>query len=372
MHSPKNFPRRDFLSAGVSAACIASVAQAGYFSGVPSKSDDRKLGVALVGLGSLSTNQIAPALQKTTNCRLAAIVTGTPDKEKKWADKYGIPAGSIYNYDNFDKIASDETVDIVYIVLPNSMHHEFTIRAAKAGKHVLCEKPMANSAQECREMIAACDAANRQLAIGYRCQFVSHHLTLQKAVKENAIGDLKMIEAGFGFRIGDPNQWRLKKSLAGGGALMDVGIYALQACRFLTGQEPLSIMAQETKTDAAKFAEVDESITWMMKFPSGIDTYCSTSYNFNGLNKVVAYGSKGLAKMDPAYSYSDLQLEINGKKQDLSQQDHFATELDDFATCIRESRPSKVSGQEGLKDLLAIEAIYQSIEKRTSVDVQKA
>ena len=371
MHSNKNLPRRDFLSAGVSAACIAGVAQAGYFSGVPSKNDTKKLGVALVGLGSLSTNQIAPALQKTANCRLSAIVTGTPDKEKKWADKYGIDSGCIYNYENFDKIASDDNVDIIYIVLPNSMHHEFTIRAAKAGKHVLCEKPMANSAQECREMIAACEAANKQLAIGYRCQFTSHHLSLQSAVREKKIGDLKMIEAGFGFRIGDPNQWRLKKTLAGGGALMDVGIYALQACRFLTGQEPTSIMAQETKTDAVKFAEVDESITWMMKFPSGIDAYCSTSYNFNGLNKVIAYGSNGLAKMDPAYSYSDLQLEINGKKMELKQQDHFASELDDFAMCIRENRPSKVSGQEGLKDLLAIEAIYKSIANRASVDVQK-
>ncbi len=258
MHSHKNLPRRDFLSAGVSAACIAGVAQAGFFSSVPAKDETKKLGVALVGLGSLSSNQIAPALQKTANCRLSAIVTGTPDKEKKWADKYGINLGSIYNYDNFDKIASDDNVDIIYIVLPNSMHHEFTIRAAKAGKHVLCEKPMANSAQECREMIAACEAANKQLAIGYRCQFTAHHLSLQTAVREKTIGDLKMIEAGFGFRIGDPNQWRLKKALAGGGALMDVGIYALQACRFLTGQEPTSIMAQETKTDAVKFAEVDD------------------------------------------------------------------------------------------------------------------
>ena len=372
MHSDKNLPRRDFLSAGVSAACVAAVAQAGFYSGVPAKDETKKLGVALVGLGSLSTNQIAPALQKTANCRLAAIVTGTPEKEKKWADKYSIDSGSIYNYENFDKIASDDNVDIVYIVLPNSMHHEYTIRAAKAGKHVFCEKPMANTAQECREMIAACDAANRHLAIGYRCQFTSHHLNLQSAVREKTIGDLKMIEAGFGFRIGDPNQWRLKKALAGGGALMDVGIYALQACRFLTGQEPISIMAQETKTDATKFAEVDESITWMMKFPSGVDAFCSTSYNFNGLNKVVAYGSNGLAKMDPAYSYSDLQLEINGKKIELKQQDHFASELDDFATCIRENRPSKVSGHEGLKDLLAIEAIYKSIESRASVDVQKA
>jgi predicted dehydrogenase len=371
MQRKQTLPRRDFLAASVSATCMVGVAQAGFFSSTPSKDDSRKLGVALVGLGSLSTNQIAPALQRTANCRLAAIVTGTPEKEKRWAEQYGIPTGSIYNYENFDKIASDENVDVVYVVLPNSMHHEYTIRAAKAGKHVLCEKPMANTAQECREMIAACKAANRQLAIGYRCQFTSHHLHLQAAVRDKAIGDLKMLEAGFGFKIGDPNQWRLKKALAGGGALMDVGIYALQACRFLTGQEPTSIMAQETKTDEVKFAEVDESITWMMKFPGDISAYCSTSYNFNGLNKVIAYGGNGMAKMDPAYSYSGLQLEINGRSVELAQQDHFAAEMDDFAACIRENRPSKVSGEEGLKDLLAIEAIYKSIESRASVEVQK-
>ena len=265
--------RRDFISttvsAGVSAGVAAGLAQGGFFSAPTHANENKKLGFALVGLGGLATNQIAPGLLNSAHCKLTAIVTGTPEKEKKWADKYGIDRDHIYNYESFDKIASDDSVDVIYIVLPNSMHAEYTIRAAKAGKHVLCEKPMANTAADCRDMIAACKAADRKLAIGYRCQYEPHHLKSTEMAHNRELGAIKMIEAGFGFKIGDPTQWRLKKKLAGGGALMDVGIYALQACRCLLREEPTMITAQETKTDAVKFAEVDESITWLMKFPSG-------------------------------------------------------------------------------------------------------
>lgn len=359
--------RRSFLTT-VSAAVAAGMTQGGFHSAAHA-AEDKKLGVALVGLGSLSTHQLAPALQKTQHCRLTAIVTGTPEKERVWADKYQIDRGHIYNYENFDKIASDDSVDIVYIVLPNSMHAEYTVRAAKAGKHVLCEKPMANSSEECRKMIAACKSANRRLAIGYRCQFEPHHVRCMELANKKDMGEIKMIEAGFGFKIGDPNQWRLKKSLAGGGALMDVGIYALQACRYLTGEEPKSIVAQETKTDVHKFSEVDESLTWTMRFPSGVLAYCSTSYNFNGLNRFRAFADNGWFGMDPAYSYNDNRLETSKGKIELPQQDQFAVEMDDFAKCILDNRPSRVSGEEGLKDLVAIEAIYQSIQSQSLVSL---
>jgi predicted dehydrogenase len=361
--------RRQFLGTSISAGVAAGLATGGFFSSSANAAQGKKLGFALVGLGNLATNQIAPGLLASTNCKLAAIVTGTPEKEKKWSDKYGLSRDHIYNYDSFDKIASDDSVDVVYVVLPNSMHAEFTIRAAKAGKHVLCEKPMANSAADCRAMIAACKAADRKLAIGYRCQFEPHHLKCIEMARSNEFGAIKMIEAGFGFKIGDPTQWRLKKKLAGGGALMDVGIYALQACRLLLGEEPTQITAQETKTDAAKFAEVDESITWLMKFPSGVSSYCSTSYNFNGLNRFQAFAEKGFIRMDPAYSYTNNRMETSKGKVELPQIDQFAAEMDDFAKCILEHKPSKVAGEEGLKDMLAIEAIYKSIETRTTVNV---
>ena len=370
MPSPNN-NRRDFLSVSVSAAVATGMASGGFYSSA-NGNEKKKLGVALVGLGSLSTNQIAPAFQASQHCRLAAVVTGTPAKETLWANKYGISSDHIYNYERFDKIASDETVDMVYVVLPNSMHPEFTIRAARAGKHVLCEKPMANTSEECRQMIDACKQANRQLAIGYRCQFEPSHLKLMELARAKEVGQIKRIDAGFGFKIGDPTQWRLRQKFAGGGALMDVGIYALQACRYLTGEEPVSIIAQESKTDAVKFAEVDESIAWMMNFASGTTAYCTTSYNLNGLNQVTAVGSDGFLRLNPAFGYTGAKLETSKGKIELSKIDQFAAEMDDFASCILENKPSKVSGQEGLKDLLAIEAIYKSIRSREMVKVERA
>src|SRR4051812_36081405 len=226
-----------------------------------------KLGVALVGLGKLSEEQIAPAFRKTKHCRLTALVSGTPKKLKEWGAKYKIPEESRYSYENFDAIAEHPDVDFVYIVLPNGLHGEFTIRAARAGKHVLCEKPMEVSVRKCEQMIAECRRAKRQLAIAYRLQFEPHHLEMMKMARAEKFGPVKLIEASFGFRIGDPNQWRLKNALSGGGALMDVGIYALQAARYITGEEPIDVTAFETKTEKKKFAKVDESVFWTLKFP---------------------------------------------------------------------------------------------------------
>ena len=216
-----------------------------------------------------------------------------PSKIKAWQAKYQIPEKNCYNYDTFDQIADNPDIDVVYIVLPNGMHAEYTIRAAKAGKHVLCEKPMANTASDCMAMIEACRDAGKELAIGYRCQFEPHHQTCMQLARDKTFGNLKVIDAGFGFKIEDPNQWRLKADLAGGGALMDVGIYALQACRYLAGEEPIEISAQETKTDPVKFAEVDESIVWTMKFPSGVLAYCGATYAFSGINRFHAHCDKG-------------------------------------------------------------------------------
>lgn len=367
----QNSSRRDFLATSASAATVAGLSTGGFFSSVAQANQKKKLGVAVVGLGSLSTHQIAPALLKTQHCELAAIVTGTKDKESIWSKKYNLSKENIYNYDNFDKIASNDAIDLVYIVLPNSMHHEYTIRAAKAGKHVLCEKPMANTSKECREMIAACKAADRKLAVGYRCQFEPNHVKAIQLAHTAEFGPIKRVDAGFAFKIGDPNQWRLNKELAGGGALMDIGVYALQLCRYMTGEEPTSIIASETKTDFQKFAQVDESIAWRMDFASGIHANCKTSYSLNNINYGEVFSEKSSVRLDPAYSYEGNKVFHNGKQIDLAQVDQFATEMDNFAQCILENKESKVSGTEGLKDLLAVEAIYRSIAERKQVSVEK-
>ena len=357
--------RREFLQ---ESAAFSSAAVVAGMMGLPNLSaneapipEDEKLGVALVGLGSLSTNQIGPALQKTKRCKLAAIVSGTPAKREKWAKQYDLAPEHIYTYETFDKIADDDSVDIIYIVLPNGMHCEYTVRAAKAGKHVFCEKPMAISSVECRQMIDACQKAERQLGIAYRCQFEPHHLKCIELAKSKQFGEIKEIVGGFGFKIGDPKQWRLNKKLAGGGPMMDVGIYALQACRYLTGLEPELVTATETKTDPVKFKEVEETLAWTMKMG---DVNCSltTTYAFNGINNFHAYCDNGNFGLNPAFNYSGIKGTSSKGPIELEQTDHFAAELDHFAQCVSDGTELRVPGETGLQDLLIMEAIFKAAE----------
>ena len=221
-------------------------------------------------------------------------------------------------------------------------------------------------------MIAAVKAAGKQLGIGYRCQFEPHHRECIRLAREKVFGPLKFLEAGFGFQIGDPTQWRLRKNLAGGGALMDVGIYALQACRYLTGEEPVEIVAQETKTDPVKFAEVDETITWSMKFPSGVAASLMTTYGFNGKNFFSATCQRGRFGLDPAFNYDGIKgwTSRPDVKIEFPAVDHFQAEMDAFADAILNNKPFTPGGEEGLRDLLAIEAIYRSIREGKAVKVE--
>lgn len=209
-------------------------------------------------------------------------MSSDPQKLQRWSTQYKLPENCLYSYETFDQIAYNSAVDVVYILLPNSMHSEFTVRAAHAGKHVLCEKPMEVSVEKCERMIEACQSAGKQLAIGYRCQFEPHHLEMMRLARQQVYGPVRLIEASFGFRLEGAEQWRLKSELAGGGALMDVGIYALQGARYLAGEEPIEVTAHETKSDPEKFSEVDESIFWTLKFPSGLIANCATTYLFRG------------------------------------------------------------------------------------------
>jgi len=352
--------RRAFIKTSAFTAASAPFWGA-LLPGARAAAGDKKLGYALVGLGNLSTNQIAPALQKTKHCRLAAIVTGTPAKAEKWKAQCNLPDKSIYDYDTMEKMADNPDIDVVYVVTPNALHAEHTIKAAKAGKHVFCEKPMEVSTEKCQTMIAECKKAGKQLAIAYRCQFEPHHLECLRLAREKVFGDVRIMEAGFGFPIGNPDQWRLKHALAGGGALMDVGIYALQATRMIIGEEPILVSAQETRTDVVKFKEVDESMTWELKFPSGAIAYSSTSYKVGGINRFTAYADRGWFGMDPAYSYNNNRgRRSDGKELKFDSIDQFAAEMDDFAQCILNHTPTKVPGEEGLRDVKIMTAIYEA------------
>lgn len=365
------FSRRTFLNTTATLAAASQLSPHAFAA-----TSKNKLGYALVGLGRLSTNQIAPALQKTEHSELVGIVTGSPDKADSWQQKYGVAEQNTYNYRNFDRIADNPDIDVVYVVLPNSMHEEFTIRAARAGKHVLCEKPMSVSVNEATEMISECAKAKVKLAVGYRCQFEPHHQECIRIAREKEFGEIRQIDAAFGFRfgdypLGDLRRWRLEMEYAGGGALMDVGIYALQACRYLTGEEPVSVTAREMKTDLVKFAEVDETILWSMDFPSGAVANCSTTYKFGGLNSFTAYGDKGKFGMSPAYGYGGNKGFAGSAPIEKPQVDQFAAEMDDFSNVIKKDGTSIVSGQEGLRDLQVMQAIYKAAKTGTAVEVAR-
>ena len=330
----------------------------------------KRLGFALCGLGSLSTQQIAPALQKTANCRLTGIITDTPDKAAKWKSEYNIPDKSVYTYDTMHRMADNPDIDVVYIVTPNAMHLDNAVAAAKAGKHVFCEKPMEISVERCQKMIAALEAANRMLGVAYRCQFEPHHLECMRLVREKVFGSLKIIDAYFGFNS-PPGVWRLKRELAGGGPLMDVGIYALQATRYLTGEEPTWISGTTTKGDPERFSEVEESVIWQARFPSGAISNCGASYNAapNGYFRAIA--ERGWFGMDPAFNYSGNKgARSDGKPLEFAPTDQFAVEMDNFAECILEKKPSKVSGEEGLRDVKIMMAIYESARTGRPVELR--
>jgi predicted dehydrogenase len=359
-----NYSRRKFLSTVGAGATLLS------FSTVPGFSwqDNRKLGIALVGLGSYSTGRLAPALQETSKCYLAGIVTGTPEKAEKWKKQYNISEKNVYNYQTFDRIADNKSIDIVYVVLPNAMHHEFVIRAAKAGKHVICEKPMAVSAKECQEMIDACKKAGVKLGIGYRLHSEPHTQEAMRVGQEKVFGNVKIVESSMGFKIGDPTQWRLKKSLAGGGAMMDVGIYAIQGARYSTGEEPVSVTAQEFKTDPVKFKEVDETIFWQMEFPSGAVSNSITSYS-TSVERLFIGAENGWLELRPAFGYGPIKGRTSKGELNLPHVNHQARHMDDFAACLLENRETSVGGEEGLRDLKVIEAIYKAIKTGGKVTI---
>jgi len=334
----------------------------------PFRKENEKLGIALVGLGYYSTDVLAPAFQETKECYLAGIVTGTPEKEKIWADKYNIPQENIYNYQNYDTIKDNPDIDIIYIVLPNSMHHEYTIRAAQAGKHVICEKPMAASAQECREMIQACEANDRLLSIGYRMHFEPNTQHIMHLGQDQVFGKVLTVGCAAGYRdSGRPDHWKMKAAYAGG-ALMDMGVYAIQGARYSIGEEPIAVTAQYQKTRPDYFKDVDETTLMQLQFPSGAVASLHTSLS-TGVNYLHAACEKGRFFLQPFSAYKGIEGWSSEKTFDFPVVNQQAAQMDDFAVCVRENKRSRVSGEEGLKDLLVIEAVKEAAQTGKKVSV---
>ena len=328
----------------------------------------KKLGIALVGLGKYSEKQLAPALQETAYCYLAGIVTGSPDKAKSWQKKYNLPDGNIYNYENFDALKNNASIDMVYVVLPNTLHADFVIRAARAGKHVICEKPMAVTVAECDRMIEACNVAGVRLSIGYRLHFEPHNKEMMRLGQQGHFGTLTSLIAEHGMK--DTEGWRTQKALAGGGALMDVGIYCVQACRYVTGLEPIAVTAKEwQKKKPEKFATVEEALTWQMEFENGLVAECRTSYS-DEQNKLRMEGEKGWAELSPAYAYNGIKGKTSEGKMALPEVNQQALQMDDFAQAILQNRPSPVPGEMGRQDVKILQAIYKAMETGQRVNIE--
>ncbi len=327
----------------------------------------RKLGYCIVGLGRISMDHFMPACRMSQQSQVTALVSGHREKAEKMAAEYNVPAQNIYSYHNYDEIGENKDIDAVYIALPNSMHSEYTIRAANAGKHVLCEKPMATSVKDSQAMIAACRAANKKLMIAYRCQYEPTNLRAIQMIRDGTLGNVQAIESAAGFNE-HAGEWRLNKKLSGGGPLLDIGIYSLNACRYLTGEEPEHLEGYCSVIDKdGRFREVEENVSWTMRFPSGIVASCNTTYGaeMNGYFRV--HGSKGILHVEPAFSYQGLHLkaEIQGQPpidepnpdKDPSQ---FVREADYFAGCVFNDTEPKSDGEEGLRDMQYMADIYKS------------
>ncbi len=326
----------------------------------------KRVGYAAVGLGRICDIFMRGCAQ-SEHAKVTGLVTGHPaEKGPKYGGLYNVPEKSIYTYQTFDRIRDNSEIEAVYIGLPNSMHCEYTVRAAEAGKHVLCEKPMAISSAECRRMIDACRHANVRLMIAYRIHYDPTFARMAALIRSGAIGQVQACDGAFpGYER--KGEWRLDRKLAGGGSLFDLGVYPINTIRFLLGEDPIAYTGMVATRDmSGRFAEMEQSVVWTMKFPSGILADCSSSYGQSGENFVRVRGDKGFLQVTAAYSYEGLHLTGKTLQGDIDEPApgklpfQFVLEADHFAGCVRNHSTPRTPGEEGLKDLIAIESIYKA------------
>lgn len=358
-----NDSRRDFLlKLVVSAAAVAMLSshRALAATNTDTSVQGAPLRVALMGLGSYAS-RVAEAMQSCKRARITGLVSGTPSKLQEWGARFGVPERHRYDYGNFDDIKDDPDIDAVYVITPNALHHDQVIRVARAGKHVICEKPMALDARQGQEMVDACASAGVKLLVGYRMHFEPKTLEVIRMREAGDFGRILFFQGQCGFRIGDPGQWRLDRALAGGGSLMDIGIYAINGARYMVGEEPVWVTAQETKTDATKFKEgVDETIQFQLGFPSGAVASCLSSYQMNHLDRFFLNGEEGFAQMQPSTGYGPIRGSTHMGELTQPHATHQTIQMDAMAGILLDGDNPvvPVDGEEGLKDLKIIDAIY--------------
>lgn len=368
--------RRDFLQKITASAVAFSLlprsgsASTNIFSDKPYQGP--VLRVAIMGLGSYGT-RVADAMQSCKKAKLVGAISGTPSKLKDWQTKYNIPEKNCYNYESFDQLKNNPDIDAVYVITPNALHREQVIRVARAGKHAICEKPMAINAKEGKEMVDACKKANVKLLVGYRMHFEPKTLEIIRMRKEGELGKILFFQGLSGFRIGDPNQWRLNRKLAGGGAMMDIGIYSINGARYMVGEDPVWVTAVETKTDPVKFKDgVDETIQFQLGFPGGAVASCLSTYTMNNLDRFFLNGEKGFAELQPSTGYGPIKGRTNKGELTQPHMTHQTVQMDEMAGIILEGKQPivPIDGEEGLKDLKVIDAIYEAVRSAKKVPLK--
>ncbi len=368
--------RRDFLQKITAATIVVPFfSECGLAS---SKGPDNKpydgptLRVAIMGLGSYGT-RVAEAMQSCKKAKLVGVISGTPSKVKDWQSKYNIPEKNCYNYENFDNIKNNPDIDAVYVITPNALHHDQVIRVAKAGKHAISEKPMSINAKLGQEMVDACRQANVKLLVGYRMHFEPHTLEVVRMRKAGEFGKPLFFQGLSGFVIGDPNQWRLNKQLSGGGAMMDIGIYSINGSRYMIGEDPIWVTAEETKNNPQKFKEgVDETIQFQLGFPGGAVASCLSTYSMNNLDRFFLDGDNGFAELYPATGYGPIRGRTNKGELNQPVVTHQTVQMDEMSGIILQNKQPfiPVDGAEAVKDLKIIDAIYEAVRTGKKVDIK--
>ena len=326
---------------------------------------NQKIGVALVGLGYYSRDLLAPALQLTEFCELRGIVTGTPEKARRWQERYDIPSDNVYNYENFDRIAENPDIDVVYVVVPTGLHAEYAIRAAQAGKHVWCEKPMAMNVAECQSIIDACEEAGVQLTIGYRMQHEPLTQEVMRLAATKPYGAIKSLraEAGYGGS-GNGSGWRFDPNL-GGGALYDMGVYSINALRYASGIEPIAVRnVQQYVPD-----QVDLTTSFELVFPGGLIGYGWTSV-VEGRNRLRVDCEEGWYELSPFQQYTNIAARSSDNREfPPTVPNQQAVQMDHDALALRGEAPILVPGIEGLRDIAIVNAILESAKTGTEISL---
>jgi len=374
--------RRSFLKT----AAFAAPAIVGMNSLVRAQSArEGKLGIALCGLGGFSKQSIAPELPSAQNVYFAGAITGNAAKGREWAAQYGFPEKNIFSYADMAKLAEAKDIAIVHVVTPNALHAEHSIAAAKAGKHVMCEKPMATTVEQCEAMIAAAKAADVSLGVNYRLHWEPHHVKAVEALRNGAVGDLSNgnYEFSWGYAAGlsDPRRaatikkWLLDPKMAGGGAMFDTGVYGVQAACMMTGKSPVAVRGMPTTRHRELFPKgVEETMSFELIFDDGFQALCRASYS-NNFHQCTTLGHKGMVEVLPGvptgsvYGQSaggkpnDKRLMINKKEVEAANTLQLGVMLDAFARSITDKTSFLCPGEMGLRDVRIIEAIYASVKQ---------